>query len=101
MTNDEFFEWVPFLLGYLAAGEYKNPLPDGRDAGALTFWLGPRFFALVDLARRHPDEFAELVTNQEHVAARRYGATTWAEAEPKPTPPFSSPDSAGSPESPR
>lgn len=98
MTNDEFFEWVPFLLGFLAAGERKQPLPGGRDASALTFWLSPRFFALVDLARRHPDEFALLVASQERTAGERYGVKSWADAEPKASPPPESPGSAGTPE---
>lgn len=83
MTNEEFLDGLPFMHGVAWAGIAEGKAEDAKHLASLHFWMAPRVFALCDLARKHPEEFAGLVARQERAAEERYGAESWAEQEPK------------------
>jgi hypothetical protein len=80
MTNEEFLDLVPWYQGIAAGAVSKGGDPH---MAAQSFWLGPKYFAMARLARRHPEEFAQLVAEFEKEACERYGAKSWAEQEPR------------------
>lgn len=82
MTNDEFLDHVPYYHGLAWASVGDAPNHDIHRYGRLWFWLSPHYFALADLARRHPEEYAQLVEQHHRTSAERYGVDSWADTEP-------------------
>lgn len=85
MTNDEFLDHLPWYQG-LAWGALARSGDEEMDrVGSKLFWLAPRYFALMHLARQYPDEYALLVAEAESNSATRYNVKSWAREEPFPT----------------
>lgn len=83
MTDEEFFLHVPWFNGLAwsalhARGEQEGR-PELKQAGADLFRLGPRYWALLDLARRNREQYAQLVKEHERESCERYGETAWEE----------------------
>ncbi len=84
MTNDEFLDQLPWLQGIAWAAMSDEHMRNGiREMGKRMFWLHPKYFALVHLAREHGERFAELVREYENTSAQRYGVEPWSDAEPR------------------
>ncbi len=77
----EAIDLVPYYLGIAwgalsMSGDERNPELD-KECGQQLFLLTPQIFAMLELARRHPEEFHALHVEKEAEACRRYGAAKW------------------------
>jgi hypothetical protein len=85
MTNDEFLDHVPWYQGLAWGALGRSGDVEMDRVGSKLFWLAPRYFAMMSLARNHPEEFAQLVGKYEQEAAERYNRKDWSREEPFPT----------------
>lgn len=77
LTSDEFLMLVPYFQG-IAWGVMSGSQHDHvRREARRMFYLAPRYIALAELGRRHPEELAALVREQIKIAEERYGVENW------------------------
>jgi hypothetical protein len=81
MTDEEFFLYVPWWHGLAWMALRERGDQTGRDeleqAGRDVFRAAPRYWALLDLARRNREQYAQLVEEQKRASSARYGETAW------------------------
>lgn len=94
MDNAEFLRLVPWLQGVSWASVGGNGHESNRPIATLLFWLAPRYFALAELAQKHPEEFAALVGEKEQEACTHYNVQDWAKEKPGPETPIDVPSRA-------
>lgn len=84
MTNEEFIDHIAWHQGIAWASVHGNGLLDDRCAlASKLFWMAPWYFALADLARLHPQEFAGLVEKRKQQTCERYNCADWMREKPE------------------
>ena len=79
MTDYEFLDHLPWYWGLAWAALAAHGRDDLKEVGRTFFCNSPRMFALDDLARRYPVEYAGLVDTRTAQAEERYSAKPWDE----------------------
>lgn len=74
MNRDDELTMLPYLWGLAWAMAARDDDAPAREYSGHYFYLAPRLFALIDLARKSPEAYAAAVSEQQQIAAQRYGA---------------------------